>query len=196
MSDLCRLANASVDGLARQVIQPLVDGWTAQMTAIHSAAQHGGIYGAGEHSIDANIVFGKFNGHGACERQNTALAGRISGDGSRSLNGMDRRNVDNGAVIRFDQHGVRIAGAHKGGTQIGGNGQIPFFHRGFHNGLGDLYGSVIDHRIQHRAEFGGFGVDLGDLLRFGDIPLNEQTIRREAFTKWAAVHANDAPAFF
>ena len=77
MGDLLRFTHASIDRLACQVIQPFTDGWPADMTSIHSAAQHGSIHGAGQNGIDADIIRCKFNRHGARQGKHAALAGRV-----------------------------------------------------------------------------------------------------------------------
>ena len=64
-------------------------------------------------------------------------------------------------------------------AQIGGHDRVPFFDGRFDQRLGDLHGGVVDQRLERVGELVRLLEDGGDLVRVGDVRLDEEAVRGE-----------------
>ncbi len=64
------------------------------VAAAQAGAQHRGIHRAGENRVDAYLIGGELNRHGARQRQQPTLASCVGGDVRRGLNRMHRGDVN------------------------------------------------------------------------------------------------------
>ena len=95
MGDFFGPADPSINRFAGQVVQAGMLISTRQVTAVQTRPQHGCIHRSGQNGVDADIIPGKLDGSSARQCQQAALAGGIRRDIRRSLDGMDRGDIDN-----------------------------------------------------------------------------------------------------
>jgi hypothetical protein len=145
--------------------------------ATETGAQHGRVHRAGQDRVDADVIGCKFDRHGARQRQQTTFGGSIGGDISRSLDGVDGRDVhDRATTARFHQRVCQLdAQEHR--TQVGSHDCIPLFDRGFDQRFGHLHSCIIDQRIQAVGETPAcFLANIFQFFAARDVGLDEDAV--------------------